>query len=424
MTEGFDSVDDMLRNQSSPERIRIRVIGVGGAGCNLASGLRLDGFGEVATAGVDADTKSLSECLTSQKITIGRRYTRGLGAGGDVAVGGKIMEEEIQCVRRFVEGADLLFVLAGLGGGIGSGGAPVIAQCAKDAGAVVFSFVTTPFNFESEARRSVAEDALVDLRKASNAVIPLSNDLLLQHATADESVLECFATSNRWIGRGVRSICEMLDGSGLVSVDFADLKAAFSRRSGRTLFGLGRAEGKDALGDALKDLLLCPLLHVPDASRLADTLLINVTGGPGLSMTAVNEVLKTLQERFKSKGSIVFGACIDENMPDQAEICVIGASDLEPKPPAADVAPGHAPALNSAETRYAAAVASEQGKPHDSKLQSRPKVIHAMERSQSEFNFVDQENQRGYFDKTERNVHGGEDLDVPTYLRRGIKIEI
>ncbi|MFP6854465.1 MAG: cell division protein FtsZ, partial [Opitutales bacterium] len=247
MTDNYDSIDAMLRDQSQPERLRIRVIGVGEAGGNLVSGLRLDGFSQVETAVVDADTKIISECLASEKIIVGRRHTRGMGAGGDAELGHKILKDEIQGVRRFVEGADLLFVLTGLGGGIGSGGAPVVAQCAKDSGAVVFSFVTTPFHFESESRRRIADDALVALRRSSNAVIPLSNDLLLQHANDDESVLECFATSNRWIGRGLRSVCGMLSESGLISVDFADLRSAFSRRSGRTLFGLGSGDGPDGL---------------------------------------------------------------------------------------------------------------------------------------------------------------------------------
>ena len=422
MSDNYDSIDAMLRDQSQPERIRIRVIGVGEAGCNLASGLRLDGFAQVEIAGVDADTKVISECLASEKIIVGRRHTRGMGAGGDIELGRKILKEEIQGVRRFAEGADLIFVLAGLGGGVGSGGAPLVAQCAKDSGAVVFSFVTTPFHFESEARRRVADDALVSLRRSSNAVIPLSNDLLLQHADEDASVLECFATSNRWIGRGVRSVCGMLLESGLVSVDFADLRAAFSRRSGRTLFGLGSGEGPDALRAALEDLLLCPLLHVPDASRLADTLLVNVTGGAGLGMGAVNDVMKTLQERFKSNGSIVFGACVEENMGERAEICVIGATDLEPELPVADVAPGNS--LQSDEIRYAKAAAPDQRKPHGSKLQRGKKGRAEMDLSQCEFNFVEQVNQRGYFDKTDRNLYGGEDLDVPTYLRRGIKISV
>jgi len=421
MTDKYDSIDAMLRDQSQPERIRIRVIGVGEAGCNLASGLRLDGYGQVEAGVVDADAKSISECLAAEKIIVGRSLTRGFGAGGDRELGRKIMEEEIKSVRRFVDGADLLFVLAGLGGGIGSGGAPVVAQCAKDAGAVVFSFVTMPFHFESEARRRVADDALVALRRSCNAVIPLSNDLLLQHTDDNESVLECFATSNRWIGRGVRAVCGMLEESGLVSVDFADLRSAFSRRSGRTLFGLGSGQGPDALRLALEDLLLCPLLHVPAASRVADTLLVNVRGGVGLGMAAVNDVMKILQERFKSKGNVVFGACVEENLGDRAEICVIGATELEPEIPVADMAPGNA--LDPAEARYLKAAAPEQLKPHGSKLKRR-KMHREIDRSQSEFNFVEQENQRGYFDKTERNLYNGEDLDVPTYLRRGVKILI
>ena len=422
MTDKYDSVDDMLRDQSHPERIRVRVIGVGEAGCNLASGLRLDGFDQVEAGVVDADATTVSECLAPEKFIVGRSLTRGFGAGGDSDLGRRIMENEVQSVRRFVEGADLLFVLTGLGGGIGSGGAPVVAQCAKDSGAVVFSFATMPFHFESEARRRVADDAIVALRRSSNAVIPLSNDLLLQHAGEDESVLECFATSNRWIGRGVRSVCGMLEKSGLVSVDFADLRAAFSRRSGRTLFGLGTGQGPDALRLALEDLLLCPLLHVPASSRVADTLLINVMGGAGLGMAAVNDVMKTLQERFKSKGRVVFGACVEENMGDRAEICVIGATDLEAEIPAADMAPGTA--LDPAEALYLKAAESEESKPHGSKLKRGKVRRREIDRSQCEFNFVEQENQRGYFDQTERNLHNGEDLDVPTYLRRGIKVVI
>ena len=138
-------------------------------------------------------------------------------------------------------------------------------------------------------------------------------------------------------------------------------------------------------------------------------------------MAAVNDVMKTLQERFKSKGSVVFGACIEENLGDRAEICVIGATDLEPEIPVADIAPGNA--LDSPEARYVKASAPEQLKPHGSKLK-QSKMRRQVDRSQSEFNFVEQENQRGYFDKTERNLYNGEDLDVPTYLRRGIKVVI
>ncbi|MFP6899716.1 MAG: cell division protein FtsZ [Opitutales bacterium] len=421
MQENYDNINAMLQDQSQSDPVRIRVIGVGGAGCNLASGLTLDGFGQVAIGGVDADSKSISECLAAEKILIGRSFTRGLGAGGDGVLGRKIMEEEIQGLSSFLEGVDLLFVLAGLGGGLGSGGAPIVAHCAKKTGTLVFSFVTMPFHFESQLRRQLAEDALVELRETCNAVIPLTNDLLLQHADDDATVLDCFATSNRWISRGVRSICGMLRESGLVSVDFADLRTAFSGQSGRTLFGLGSGEGPDPLRSALDDLLLCPLLHVPDSSRVADTLLVNFAGGPGMGMTAVNEVMKTLQERFNSKGNVVFGACVEENMGDRAEICVIGATHLESDPPNAEAAPESS--SGSAEVRYTKEAAPEQMKPHDSKLRlakNRP----AIDRSQGEFNFVGQDNQRGYFDKTERNLYEGEDLDVPTYLRCGIKIVV
>ena len=421
MQENYDHINAMLQDQSQSDRVRIRVIGVGGAGCNLASGLRMDGFGQVAIGGIDADSKSISECLASEKMLLGRCFTRGLGAGGDGEFGRKIMEEEMEPITSFLEGTDLLFVLAGLGGGLGSGGAPVIAECAKKAGALVFSFVTMPFHFESQQRRQLAEDALVGLREGSNAVIPLTNDLLLQHAEEDATVLDCFATSNRWISRGVHSICGMLRDSGLVSVDFADLQTAFSGQSGRTLFGLGSGEGSDPLRSALGDLLLCPLLHVPDSSRSADALLVHVTGGPGMGMTAVNEVMNTLQERFNSKGNIVFGASVEENMGDRAEICVIGATQLESSVPSSE-----APASISqepAEKRYANDAAPDVKKPHGSKLKPA-KAKSVNDRSQEEFNFVDQENQRGYFDKTERNHYDGEDLDVPTYLRHGIKIVI
>ena len=264
-----------------------------------------------------------------------------------------------------------------------------------------------------------AEEGLAALRRACDAVIPLPNDILLQEAADNETVLDSFARADEWIGRGVKSIWSMLSKTGLINVDFATLRQAFQNRGAKTLFGLAEGAGLNAAAEAIASLKLCPLLHTPEFSRKADRLLVNITGGTDLTLPKVNEIMTAIAEQFGRDSHIIMGAVIDEGMQGRVEISVLGASDMGTR--------------GMAQRRPAPARARPVGvRPEDAAPRQDPAPAAATEdvavpagpkASQEEFGFGEVES-RGQFERTDRNLFDGQDLDVPTYLRKGIKIAI
>lgn len=403
----------------APEGLRLSIIGIGGAGANVVDRLKLDELGRLDLTVVDSDAKVLSQSPLPNKVLVGRALTRGFGAGGDVEQGRKVAAADEAVLTKMVDGVDLVFLVAGLGGGIGSGVTPALARIAENAGALVVAFVTLPFTTEGGVRKKVAEDALVELRGVCHAVIPLPNDLLLQQGPEDATVLEALAVADSWISRGVRSIWSLLFRTGLINVDFATLRRSLSARGGQTLFGLGAGEGPDATAKALQDLELCPLLHTPNLTRKADSLVVHVTGGTELSLAKVNEILAVVSEKFGGRQQTTVGAVIDENFNGRVEICVLGTSDVTGRRGYRAAAPR---AAHGGGDPVPAAVLS----PSQPTVTAPP--VKTKERNaaqQDEFAFQTGEDElRGYFEKTDRNLFDGEDLDVPTYLRRGLRIKI
>lgn len=409
--------------------IRAKVIGVGGAGIALVDGLRFDNFDSVDNLVVDVDMKAISESLASQKLCLSKRHTRGMGTGGDIALGKRLAEEEKDKIRRHLEGVDLVFLLAGLGGGVGGGVAPVLARLAREQGALVFAFTPLPFSWE-KSRHSQAENCLSELRKHASAVVPLPNDSLIQIGGEEATALECFAEAGRNVSRGISAICNLVFKRGMIDVDFSYLRKVFSARTGRTLFGYGKGNGKDALRESLRDLMLCPMLHMPDVSKAADVLLIFIQGGTSLTMGGLQSASKEIRDALKASEEVVFGAHVDENLGEEVMITVLGATALEPMVKCADVAPVAQQVLE---------LASQPKESHASKLENQKKKKLSAGKSspkrgnskrtsnleQNTFSFVEEKNQRGIFDDLpNRNMYEGEDLDVPSYLRRGVKISI
>ena len=411
--------------------VRVKIVGVGGAGTNAVDRLQLDHVSlRLRIAALNTDAQSLNSSPAPEKLLIGRGLTRVVGTGGEADVGRAAAEADRERIAKIFQGMDLVFIVAGLGGGTGSGAAPVISQIATQAGALVVAFVMLPFTNEGGRRRQIADAALAELRQTSDAVIPLPNDLLLQHLPDDATVLDAFGQADAWIGRAIRSISAILFHTGLINLDFATLRRTFTPRGGKTLFGVGHGAGENCVAEALHDLMLCPLLHTPELSRRADRLLVNIVGGPELSLARVNEIVAVIAEKFGSREQTVLGAVIDERLAGKLEICVIGTTEVRAKGASmsslrtapsglrADgpTAPNHVPAMF--DRPPAAAVAAPPV--HESKLRGHKDGG----APQNEFHFVGTDEQRGYFDQTERNFFEGEDLDVPAYLRRGIKIEL
>lgn len=416
-----------LEHQILTDRnIAIKLVGVGGAGSNAVDRLKMENLERLQLAVVNTDLQALSSSPVQDKVLIGSGVTRGLGAGGDPELGREAAESDREKIAAVMKDCDLVFLLSGMGGGTGSGASPVVAEIAAEQGALVIAFVTLPFSFEGGRRLKQAEEGLLALRRVCDAVIPLPNDVLMQEAADQETVLDSFARADEWIARGVKSIWAMLFRTGLINLDFATLRQAFATRGGKTLFGLGHGQGENAVADAVESLKLCPLLATPEFSRKADRLLVNIVGGADLTLPKVNELMTAVAEQFGKESHIIMGAVIDEEMQGKVEVCVLGTSDMggrgavrrpaapvrtrtpsprSPEPVAITaMIPAHLPANEPASTTHAAAV-------------------HAAKAEQNEFSFGEIES-RGHFDKTDRNLFEGQDLDVPTYLRKGIKITL
>jgi cell division protein FtsZ len=399
--------------------VAIKLVGVGGAGSNAVDRLKMESLERLQLAVINTDNQALSSSPVQDKVLIGMGTTRGLGAGGDPDLGRQAAEDDRQKIEAVVKGCDLVFILAGMGGGTGGGASPIVAEIAAEQGALVIAFVTLPFSFEGGRRLKQAEEGLSALRRACDAVIPLPNDILLQEGSDSESVLDSFARADEWIGRGVKAIWSMLSKTGLINVDFATLRQAFQQRGAKTLFGLAEGAGDDAAAEAIANLKLCPLLHTPEFSRKADRLLVNITGGTDLTLPKVNEIMSAIAEQFGRDSHIIMGAVIDEGMQGRVEISVIGASDMGTRgavlrrPLPARARPAAARPDEPAPARPEAPATQ----PADAAAAAAAKA------TQEEFGFGEVES-RGQFERTDRNLFDGHDLDVPTYLRKGIKIAV
>ncbi len=446
-------------SQSIPDRFTsMKIVGVGGAGSNAVDRLKMEDLGQVPLAAINTDSQALASSPVEEKCMIGKGVTRGLGTGGDPELGRVAAEADLDSIQRIVAGTDLVFLLAGMGGGTGSGAAPVVAKAASDAGALVIAFVTLPFTFEGARRQKQAEEGLGLLRKTCDAVIPLPNDILLQQLDESASVLDAFEKADDWVARGVRSIWSILSRTGLINLDFATLRQIFCNKSGKTLFGLGTGEGENWVQKALNDLMLCPLLHTPEFSRKADRLLVNIVGGPDLGISHVNEIMGVVNEHFGREAHVAMGAVIDEGMAGRLEICVLGTTDVSNRPgifqrkpapaarPAVAEMAGAFQVQSQAQKAAAVPVPAAASNPRPVATVAAPAPRVEAERAavpvsaakpqvavaagakgkgtlQEEFLFGDAE-KRGYFDRTDDNVHQGEDLDIPTYLRRGVRIHL
>ncbi|RFC47679.1 MAG: cell division protein FtsZ [Verrucomicrobia bacterium] len=400
--------------------IAIKLVGVGGAGSNAVDRLKMENLERLQLAVINTDYQALASSPVQDKVLIGMSVTRGLGAGGDPDLGREAAEADREKITSVVKGCDLVFLIAGMGGGTGSGAMPIVAEIAAESGALVIAFVTLPFSFEGGRRLKQAEEGMLALRKVCDAVIPLPNDILLQEGADDTSVLDSFARADEWIGRGVKSIWAMLFKTGLINLDFATLRQMFQQRGGKTLFGLGEGTGDNAVADAIARLKLCPLLHTPEFSRKADRLLVNIIGGTDLTLPKVNELMTSITDQFGRESHIIMGAVIDEGMQNRVEVCVLGTSDMGGRSvPSRRLAPTRtkSPFPRVEET---APASRETAVPPE--LVSVPATRPTADKTaQDEFGFGEMES-RGHFEKTDRNLFDGQDLDVPTYLRKGIKI--
>jgi cell division protein FtsZ len=299
---------------------RIKVVGVGGAGGAAVNRMVESGVEGVEFITINTDAQALHHSSATVKIHIGKDETRGLGAGADPLVGQKAAEESIEEIKKALEGADMVFVTIGAGGGTGSGAGHVVAQIARDMGILVVGFATKPFAFEGEKRRRNADQAIEKLRKSVDTLIIIPNDRLLQTIDRQTPLVEAFKVADDVLRQGVQGISDLITVHGLINLDFADVKAVMSN-AGSALMGIGRASGENRAVQAAQQAIESPLLEVSiDGAR---GILFNVIGGNDLSMHEINMAAETITAAADPEANIIFGATINPELEGELIITVV-----------------------------------------------------------------------------------------------------
>jgi len=308
---------------------RIKVVGVGGGGGNAVNTMIAAGLQGVDFMTANTDAQALKANLASVKLQLGTAFTKGLGAGGNPEVGRKAATEDIERIREQLAGADMVFVTAGMGGGTGTGGAPVVARVARELGALTVGVVTKPFLFEGKKRGRQAEDGMRELKANVDTLIAIPNQRLLAVAGRNMSILETFKKADDVLLQAVRGISDLITVHGLINLDFNDVRTIMSEM-GMALMGAATASGEDRAVEAAQKAISSPLLE--DVSiQGARGVLINITGGPDLTIHEVNEAATLIQEEADDEANIIFGAVIDESLHDQIRITVIATGFGEPR---------------------------------------------------------------------------------------------
>ncbi|HEX7368116.1 MAG TPA: cell division protein FtsZ [Candidatus Saccharimonadales bacterium] len=299
---------------------KIKVVGVGGAGGAAINRMVEAGIENVEFIAVNTDAQALHHSKAEQKIHIGKNETRGLGAGADPTVGQHAAEESREEIKKALEGADMVFVTIGAGGGTGSGAGPIVAEAAKELGVLVVGFATKPFAFEGEKRRKNADEAIEKLRDAVDTLIVIPNDRLLQTIDRQTPLMEAFKVADEVLRQGVQGISDLITVHGLINLDFADVKTVM-KNAGSALMGIGRASGENRALSAAQQAIESPLLEVSiDGAR---GILFNVIGGNDLSMHEINAAAETITAAADPDANIIFGATINSDLDGEVIITVV-----------------------------------------------------------------------------------------------------
>lgn len=422
------------------QKLSIRVAGVGGAGARIVGALAAAGGSGADLAAVDTDESSLRDCPVENAACIGKSVAGGMGSGGDPAAAKEAAISDLAVLKRIASGTDVFICVAGLGGGTGSVVAPILAKLAAENGAkLVISFSLMPLSVEGVDKASLAERSVRYMRKVCDAAAALPNDVILARSALP--VRAAFEAANMYAVSAVGEICAMLLNRGVVNIGIPSFKKAFFKKGSHTFFGIGGGKGVSAVADAAAELASSPLLGGDAAGLNAESLMISLVCGEDFEMNKMQSLLETVSRTFGVKERICFGAAVDKSMGGGIKVCAMGLSGAPAgvprmfpsaaakpdaaetaEPPSRPPAPEAAPGLESG--RY--------GEPKPKKSRGffgfgRTKGKPASPEpaaEQSEFKFVEMSEQRGFFEDTPVNMRKGEDLDVPTFMRRNIKINL
>lgn len=325
----------------------IKVIGVGGGGNNAVNRMILAGLKGVEFVSINTDSQALQLSRAEKKVQIGVKLTKGLGAGANPEIGTKAAEESRENLVEILKGADMVFVTAGMGGGTGTGAAPVVAEVAKELGALTVGVVTRPFTFEGRKRAMQAEKGIAELKSKVDTLITIPNDRLLQVVDKHTTIHEAFRLADDVLRQGVQGISDLIAVPGLINLDFADVKTIMMN-TGSALMGIGQATGENRAADAARKAISSPLLET--SIEGARGVLLNITGGSNLTLFEVNEASEIIAEAADPEANIIFGAVIDDDMKEEVRVTVIATgfdqrSSAEPvlKKPETFIKPNNEP---------------------------------------------------------------------------------
>src|SRR6202163_1316323 len=319
----------LSKNYSLPEReeeiVPIKVVGVGGAGSNAVDRVLLDGLERADLIAINTDVQSLASSVAAHKVQLGRSVTRGLGAGGDPELGYSAAVESADEIRQALVDARMIFICAGLGGGTGSGASPLIAQLAREAGSLVIAFATLPFSFEGKRRGAQAQEALARLNEHANAVICFENDRMGDMVAPKAGIHQAFAVADMTISQSVRAIVNLIQRPGLIRIGFDDLLATLHSQNGRCLFGFGESDSDNRAHDALKQALKNPLMDKGRMLANAAHVLVQVAGGPAMTLSEVAILMKELGRHVSDQTQILFGTAVDGRMGNRLSVTIISS---------------------------------------------------------------------------------------------------
>lgn len=381
----------MEKNINPESFARIKVVGVGGGGCNAVNRMIDEGLTGIEFIAVNTDAQALQFSKAKTRVRIGSKATRGLGAGGDPRIGRLAAEESAEELYEVLKGGDMVFVTAGLGGGTGTGGAPVVAQIAKEIGALTIGVVTRPFTFEGTHRAKSAEEGATALKEHADTLIIIPNDRLLQIVDKRSGLQDAFKVADDVLRQGIQGISELITVPGLINLDFADVRTIMSE-GGAALMAVGQASGEDRAAKAADQAISNQLLDVTiDGAR---GILFNVTGGESLKLFEVNQVAAIIKETAHPDVNLIFGAVIDEKMGEDLRVTVI-ATGFE------------GTSVNSAER------VAEIRRQKDAKQNPLPRVFDEDGEDEEGVDRADSAETAEFFTRINTD-----DLDVPAFLRK------